>query len=326
MNSDSDTGLICAYLLDGEAKGRALDWREILSWQPDDGPLWVHLDYTAPQVQRWMREESGLGSVICDALLAEETRPRCTTMGAGLLLTLRGVNLNPDSDPEDMVAIRLWSDGQRVISLRRRRLLAIQDLRDAIAGGQAPRTCGELIVMLSERLVARMADILQSLEERVDELEEAVLTEESHQLRPRLAQVRRQSILLRRYLAPQREALTRLHGEKSAWLGEHERLLLRETADRTTRYIEDLDTARERAAVVQEELNSRLSEQMDRRMYVLSIVAALFLPLGFITGLLGINVGGIPGADVSDAFLMVSFGLVILVAAQILIFKWRRWF
>jgi Mg2+ and Co2+ transporter CorA len=58
--------------------------------------------------------------------------------------------------------------------------------------------------------------------------------------------------------------------------------------------------------IVQEELNSRLSEQMNRAMYTLSIVAAIFLPLGLLTGLLGINVGGIPGTESPWAFLVVT--------------------
>jgi hypothetical protein len=65
-------------------------------------------------------------------------------------------------------------------------------------------------------------------------------------------------------------------------------LRIREVSDRLIRNIEDLDAVRGRAAVTQEELLSRLSEQMNSRMYVLSVVAAIFLPLGFLTGLLGI--------------------------------------
>ena len=104
-----------------------------------------------------------------------------------------------------------------------------------------------------------------------------------------------------------------------------DRLRLRESADRTTRFIEDLDLARERAVVVQEELLSRLSEKMDRTMYVLSIVAAIFLPLGFLTGLLGINVGGIPGADFKGSFLIFCIFLVLIVGLQIWIFKRKKW-
>ena len=82
---------------------------------------------------------------------------------------------------------------------------------------------------------------------------------------------------------------------------------------------------RERAIVVQEELLGRLSEKMERTMYVLSIVAAIFLSLGFLTGLLGINVGGIPGAEYAGSFLIFSLALVILVIFQIWFFKYKKW-
>jgi zinc transporter len=68
-----------------------------------------------------------------------------------------------------------------------------------------------------------------------------------------------------------------------------------------------------------------MSEQMNSRMYVLSVVAAIFLPLGFLTGLLGINVGGIPGAEYPLAFGIFIGMLVLVVILQLLIFRWRRW-
>lgn len=49
--------------------------------------------------------------------------------------------------------------------------------------------------------------------------------------------------------------------------------------------------------VMQEELTEKLSEQMNKTMYILTVLAGIFLPITFVTGLLGINVGGIPGTD-----------------------------
>jgi zinc transporter len=69
------------------------------------------------------------------------------------------------------------------------------------------------------------------------------------------------------------------------------------------RYIEELDTIRDKVSLIQEELSNKLSEQMNKKMYVLSIISVIFLPLTFLTGLLGINVGGIPGAQNENAFL-----------------------
>lgn len=322
---NEDTGLIAAHLLDGNGGARSCDWDAIRGWQPEQGVLWVHLDYTSDAARRWARDDSGLDPLVVDALFQEETRPRSVEAGDGVLVWLRGVNTNPGAEPEDMVSIRIWVDRHRIVTTRHRRLLSVEDLRAALAAGHGPRGPGEFLVQISDRLVARMADVIDGIDEQVAGLEDQVLVSESHRLRPELADVRRQIISLRRYLAPQREAMARLLQERADWLVERDRLRLREVADRVTRYVEDLDAARDRAAVTQEELVSRLSEQMDRRMYVLSIVAALFLPLGFVTGLLGINVGGIPGAEFPLAFLMVCLGLGVLAALQLWLLRRKHW-
>ncbi len=318
-------GLLYAYRLDGQGGGDRLDWDKVKQWEPEQGVLWLHLEYSDPAVQQWLQKESGLDEVTTEALLAEETRPRSMLTPNGLLLTLRGVNPNPMADPEDMVAVRLWSDGKRIITTRRRRLQVAADLHQAIDKGIGPVNAGEFVESLTDRMIERMTDVIDGISDDVDGLEEQVLTLESYELRPMIAELRRHAIGLRRYLAPQREAVSRLYSEKVGWLSDMDRLRLRESADRTTRFLEDLDMIRERAVVVQEELSSRLSEKMDRTMYILSIVAAIFLPLGFLTGLLGINVGGIPGADYSGSFLIFSIFLIIIVAVQIWLFKIKKW-
>jgi zinc transporter len=224
-----------------------------------------------------------------------------------------------------MVSIRVWIDEHRIITTRRQRLLSVQDLATVIDASQGPRTPAEFLIMLNDQLINRIGDAVDNLESEVDALEEAVLTEESYQLRPKIAEVRREAILLRRYLAPQRDALYRLQTEDTKWLTTDNRLHLRESNDRIIRFIEDLDSARERSAVTQEELSSKLSEQLDKRMYVLSLVAVIFLPLTFITGLLGINVEGIPGAKYHSAFAVVCGILVVIFVGLYAAFKRKKW-
>ena len=170
-----------------------------------------------------------------------------------------------------------------------------------------------------------MSDVLGGLGDTLDALEEDVISDESHEIRPKLARVRREAISLRRYLAPQRDVLARLQSERVEWLTDVDRIRMREAADRMTRYVEDLDAIRDRAAVTQDELNSRLSERMNKTMYVLSLVAAVFLPLGLLTGLLGINVGGIPWADDPTGFVVVTVLLLLVAGGLFWLFKWLRW-
>jgi zinc transporter len=321
----TDNGLIAAYLLDGNGGGRRLDWEQINAWQPEDGVLWVHLVRDADDSREWLNGRSGLDPLVVEALLAESTRPRTAQIGDGALLFLRGVNLNPGADPEDMVSIRLWFDAHRIVSVRMRRLLSVDDLRNAIDRGRGPLGVGDFIATLAAALAERMSGVIADIEDAVDWLQDSVLEAESRRQRSELNALRREIIALRRYLAPQRDALSRLMHVKADWITERDQLHLREEADRVARYVEDLDAARERAAVTQEELGNRLTEQMNTRMYVLSVVAAIFLPLGFLTGLFGINVGGIPLADDPRGFVEIMMLLGLITGLQVLIFRWRRW-
>lgn len=319
-----EEGLICAYDVESGGQGRPIGWQD-LARPVSRGYRWIHLDLEAEPARSWLRNESGLGALETSALLADDTRPRATPMGEGLLLILRGVNLNPGADPEDMVSIRMWADATRIISVRRRRLLAVMDLRERIGAGYGPESVGDFISELAMRLVERMANALGTLDERLDELGDEAASVPASRRRPVLLDVRREAIILRRHLSPQRDALARLTTERIAWLGERERMHLREGLDRTTRYIEDLESTRERAAVLQEELSTRISEQLNQRMYALSIVAGIFLPLSFATGLLGINVGGIPGAQTPWAFAAVCAVLVAFGVFEVWLFRKLRW-
>lgn len=321
-----ENALIYGYTLSGPNKGASISADELSKGAYREGCTWFHFDYTHPDAREWIEQQSDLEPVVIDALLSEETRPRATLLKGGVLLSLRGVNLTAGSNPEDMVAIRVWIDDTRIISTRKRPLLSAQDIVALIDANEGPETPGEFVATLANRLIARMQETIQDTEDKVAEIEEQVLTAESYSMRSEIADLRRQAISLRRYLAPQREAMLQLQSERMTLFSADDHVRLRETTDHLIRYIEDLDSVRDRAAVTQEELVNRLSEQLNNRMYVLSIVAAIFLPLGFFTGLLGINVGGIPGADNPNSFMLFILFLVVVVSLQIWLFKVKRWF
>nr|WP_010130973.1 zinc transporter ZntB [Microbulbifer agarilyticus] len=320
-----NNGLIHGYLLDGEGGARNLTWAEIEAWEPAQGCLWVHLDYSDAHTRSWISGGAQLDPLVAEALLTEETRPRTTAVGDGLLIALRGVNLDPASEQEDMVSLRLWVEETRIITTRKRQLLAIRDLREQLERGRGPGTSVGILFELAGLLVWHMGHTVDSFEDAMDALEDRVVAGDSANLRSDLAVLRKQTITLRRYLTPQRDALTHLMAERRPWISERDRMQLREVSDRLLRHIEDIDEVRDRAAVTQEELASRISEQLNNRMYLLSIIAAVFLPLGFFTGLLGVNVGGIPGSENPQAFIIFSSLLLITVLLQLVAFRWKKW-
>lgn len=287
---------------------------------------WVHLDYSSQETEDWLTNESRLNPIVISALLNEETRPRATFIDDGILISLRGVNLAPNSDPEDMVSLRIWVDKHKVISTRQRNVMSAKDVAQLITSNVGPNTPVQVVLQLAHHLMSRMTDTIHDIEEKLSDFEENVLTNATYQLKNEIADLRRQVISLRRYLLPQREAIHQLQSEQNTLFSSNDKVQLRETADQLIRYIEDLETIRDRAAISQEELANHFNEQLNNRMYVLSIVAAIFLPLGFLTGLLGVNVGGIPGADDTNAFIYFIIFLIVVVGVQVILFKRNKWF
>jgi zinc transporter len=323
--TDADIGLLHAYILDGKGGAKKLSWENVNRWVPENGVLWLHLDYTAQEAVSWLKENSQLDELVVNALLSEETRPRCDPVGKGLLISLRGINHDPDSEDEDMVSLRLYVDSTRMITTRQRVVRSTNDMAARLENGTGPIDSGDLVTTLAERLIVRMSQVVSDLEENVDTLEEELLENAELSLRGQLMLLRRKAILLRRYLGPQRVALQRLHTDRIEWFSHDHRMQLRETVDQLTRYVEELDSVRERTAVAYEELTSRLTDQLNSRMYLLSIITGVFLPLSFFTGLLGINVGGMPLASSEWGFAIVVGLLTLTAIIELIFFRRQHW-
>jgi zinc transporter len=323
--TDGTTGLIHAFVLDGTGRGRRVGWEGIRRWTPADGVLWLHLDYAFDDALSWLAAESGIDEIVREALLARDPRPRSLQASDGLLLIIRGVNLNEGAQAHDMVSLRGWFEKDRVVTLRHRPIRAMRSVVDDLDAGRGATDTGNLLVTLTDRLVDRIGQVVDRYEDETSQLEEETIGQSSHAIRAHLADLRRHAIALRRYISPQRDVLARLRSEQVGWLGELDRAHLRETADRMTRIVEDLDAARERAAVTSEEVAGRLAEQSNQRLYVLSIVTSIFLPISLIVALFSINLDGIPGTSLPYGFWILTGALLLWSLVQIWFFKRKGW-
>ena len=322
------SGLLHALVLDGKGGARQLGQGAIPSLELAEGEsLWLHWDRSQPQALAWLRERSGLSGFACDLLLEENTRPRLLPLpGDELLLFLRGVNLNPDAEPEDMVSLRVFVDPRRLISLRLRPLRSTETVLEQLAAGTGPRTTSEIMIALAEAMTDRVDDLVSALAERLDNEEDRLETDDRYTPpQDRLLAVRRQAASLRRFLLPQREIFGQLTRNRLPWFVDDDTDYWNELSNRLIRHLEELDLLRERASLVLEAEERRMRERMNRTMYLLGIITGFFLPLSFLTGLLGINLGGIPGSENPYGFAMAC-GLIGAVALfQWWIFHRLRW-
>lgn len=318
--------ILFSYKFDRKGTAEAVTAENIAKHLKSRDLAWVHLDALHPSTQGWLKENASyLDQFIINALTEEETRPRMMQINDGVLILLRGVNLNKDSSPEDMVSIRLWVDKYRIISIRKRRLKAVLDLEKKIRSNKAPHSSGDFLCMLISKLFERMDPIFTDLDESTDQVEEMILDTPTGVLREKIVNIRKQAIMFRRYMAPQKDAISQLQSADIKWLSDKNIRVLQENYNRITRYLEDLDAIRERAQIVKDELSNILSDKLNKNMYILSLIAAIFLPLGFLTGLLGVNVGGIPGSANENAFMIFNGILLGIFVIQMIIFKIIKW-
>lgn len=318
MQSES---FVLGWNLDGSGGGTQLS-------EPagaTEGSTWLHFDYSKPGI-----EEELLGldlpPWVVESLLRVDTRPRTAIVGKGVLILLRGINMNPGADPEDMISLRLWLEHGRLITVRQRRLFAVQDVSAELERGTGPDSIPALVVTIVEKLADRIKDFVDSIEDRIDKFEDAVEESRPEEIRASVSEVRRQTAVVRRFISPQRDALDALYRDSAGILSQNQTFRLREQADRIARDVEDLDLVRERAQVITEELLNRIAQEQNSRMYVLSIIAAIFLPITFITGLFGMNVAGLPGVEDKDAFLIVAGAMAATTVATLALLRAKHWF
>jgi zinc transporter len=327
MADRADDGLLHAFVFDGGGGGSPLDWDGVVRWTPDDGVMWLHLDYAAEDAQKWLGMESGIDPIVRDALLEKDPRPRALAQdGDRLLLILRGVNRAENAQPHHLVSLRCWFEPRRIVTMRHRAGRVVKPIAEDLTRGRGPKTVGDFVTALVERTLEPIVELVDHIDDAVAECEATVLGEHDDELRARVADLRRSAIQLRRFVGPQREALAKLPALAVPWLDDNDRAHLREAGDRQTRSVEELDAARDRAAVTHEELQSRAGEVANKRLYVLSIITALFLPLSFVAELLGVGIGGVPGRDVAWAFWALCGAILLGLVLQLWYYKRRGWF
>ena len=320
--------LVFGYGFANDGTPTPLSWEDVTSGRlAEFSRYWLHLNRLSEAAQEWVSNASGVDELAADALLQAGTRPRAVRHGKGFLINLRGMNLNEGEAREDMLALRIWASETSLITLRSKRIQAARDVEASMREGDVPNSTGGLVAALAEALTNRMEPEIAQFDEQADEFEDQLLDADSRLPRSALSEFRRRVLQVRRYIMPQRDALAQLvrEGAQAGLFSDYDMMYLRESADRVTRLSEELETIRDRSTVLQEQVIEARGEIMNQRLFVLSILSAVFLPISFVTGLFGVNLGGMPGLHSPLAFAILVGALVAATVLMLAIFRWRRW-
>ena len=326
-DAQTETPLLFGRVLDGAGGAREIGWEEAQGWQPaaPGEVMWLHICRSRAGVYEWLQDKLGIPEPTAELLTSDQTRPRAFAEGETLVGTLRGINFNPGAEPEDMISMQLWCDGRRLVTLRRLPLQTPREVVRQLDAGNGPPDAGATITLLAELMIARMSQSIVDMNYVLDDLEDDDPEEHADEMLKRISTIRRNCLGLKRHMAPQHEALEQISRDAPHWFEDHDRREIAESIARLRRYLDDIDISKESALVLQDELRARSLASSEHATYMLTIVAGIFLPLGFLTGLLGINVGGMPGLNDPDAFWAVVALCGFLFIALIVVFRRLRW-
>ena len=287
-------------------------------------PCWLHLNYTHRQSAEWLQSTAQIPDAVRDALAGDSMRPRVSRLGDGFMIVLRSVNHNSDARPDQLVAMRVFINDKLIVSTRRRKVYAVDEVLTDLQNGNGPIDCGSWLVDVCDALTDHTSEFIEELHDKIIEMEDALL-DQRMPARGELGLLRKQLIVMRRYMAPQRDVYARLASEKLGWMDDSERRRMQEIADRLGRGLDDLDAGVARTAILADEVASQMAESMNRRTYTMSLMAMIFLPATFLTGLFGVNLGGIPGGEWRYGFTIFCLLLVILALSVAGYLRKRRW-
>ncbi|MES2753328.1 MAG: CorA family divalent cation transporter [Pseudomonadota bacterium] len=289
------------------------------------GFVWIHLDGIGDDQQAWLETAAHLPEIVVETLTATESRPRCDVFDHGAFLNLRGLTDAATTMSDPLASIRIWGSKGRVISATRTTLTAMAEVRRDFEAGEIADP-GDLIAAFAVEITAELDPEVAELGDSLDDCELELDPNRVWDLRQSVNKVRARSIGYRRFLTPQRTALEKLANLDAAWLEDDDRIHLSAAADRAARMAEELESIRERAALMHDALTDLRAEQIDDRALLISAAAMVFLPLTFITGLYGMNVKGIWFAEEPWAFDAIA-GVCLFIALGVTAwFVHQHWF
>jgi zinc transporter len=157
-----------------------------------------------------------------------------------------------------------------------------------------------------------------------DELEEQILESIDDADAAQLDIVRRKTIRARRQLLALRNLLVFILSDQSLFVSDDDRPAMQSVTGRVRDYLEILEGCHERAHLLRDQIESQMNARLNQITYNLTIVATVFLPLSFLTGLLGMNVAGIPDEHDPRGFVIVCTVMVLIAIGSWIFLRWRR--
>jgi zinc transporter len=320
-----------AIVLDGGGGIRATSMIDGQPWADTDGPAVILLGAGDPRAVRWLAENTGLSDADCGAFLSPIQRTWAAifeSRGEPVLALLLEPSAHRDPYAADApAAARLLVSARRLVAVLNpgEPTPMFDRARQALQEHHGARSPLLLFIDLARAWTSRYLSDVLSLERAVAALEDGRPDPQRREAIESLHVLRRDATSLGRRVSSLRLAIHSVNNVASfpplldvrdAWAG-----VVRE-ADELVHLTEAVIV---RVEITDDYFQRQLSAALSDRLYVLTLISAVLLPLSFVTGLLGVNVAGIPLRDSPWAFWLLCAVLVVIAGGQYFLARRLRW-
>lgn len=318
LSEQPDDGLICGYVFDAQGTAQPLACTaDVLKWlqerhkappsQHVGGFAWIHMNLSHAATLPWLRAHAGLADEFFEALDGGSRSARIERVGPALFAVLNDVTFDFHFDSHEVETLWISVGEALVVSARRRPLRSVDRLRTAVRHGEDMVSSVEVLDHLLRDQADELQRILRRTAGRLDEIEDDVLAGRHRRHRQELARQRRLMVRLQRLLTPEPAALARVLARPPSWLRQVDLQQLAQANEEFLLVLRDIAAVQDRIRLMQDESATRLAEETNRSLFLLTMVTVLALPINLVSGLFGMNVGGVPLADDESGFwLMVA--------------------
>ncbi len=293
--------------------------QQALDASPMQTNHWYHCERMNPELRDWLLDNNIPDSTV-DHLLADETRPSFHQYDAdNFMLILRGINMNSNDTPENMLSVRILYYNGILISTRKIPSRSILEIRQSLEKQNGPQDLSELLLQIIDGLSNKIDLYLEDIDAAINAFD--ITDSDTHDA------IDTQKALLRikRFIRPQLYAIRDFSESETSLMLQHEHHA-HYALNNITRINETIDFYLGELDLMRDEIRHLHDEQVNQNSYLFTVVAAIFLPTSFLTGLLGINIGGIPGTEDSSAFLWFCLGLLVIFGAEIWLLRYLKFF
>ena len=301
--------------------------KEILGKSP---VTWVNVDGLGDaETITQIGESFGLHPLALEDVVHVHQRPKVDQYGEHLFIITRMVTLGQQLETEQLSL--LLGEGF-VLTFQEHVGDCLDPVRDRIRQGKGrirKAPADYLAYAILDAVIDNYFPVLEEYGERLEALEEQVIARPDAQTVARIHAAKRELLILRRAVWPQREAVNSLLREELNLIADATRVYLRDCYDHVIQTIDMLETYREICSGLLDAYQSSVSNRMNEIMKVLTIIATIFMPLGFIAGLYGMNFNA-EKSRLNMPELAWRYGypyvlcLMAIVATVMLAFFWRK--